>query len=240
MDLITKSPGLLDIAERIFMELDHEKLLLCEEVNSNWRTILRNPWFWYKKCQQNSTLSVYQSEWEQFIRAMQNRNLSDHLTSILKKIHSKAISEESTIASGSVSLDHLIFEAASIGDVEFVQLLAHLSDNPNAIGHNGNTPIYQATLKNHREVVRILASLTDKPNAACENGRTPLQFAVRHGHREIVRILDPHANDFNDPGHNEEISTTQFNTILIIFVVFPLGVLLLYYLFIILMHFIAK
>ena len=190
--------------------------------------------------QKNSSLSVYQSEWEQFIRAMQNRNLSDHLTSILKKIHLKAISEESTLTNGSVNFNHLIFEAASIGDVEFVQLLAHLSDNPNAIGHNGNTPIYQATLKNHREVVRILASLTDNPNAACENGRTPLQFAVRHGHREIVRILDPHANDFNDPGHNEEISTTQFNTILIIFVVFPLCVLLLYYLFIILMYFIAK
>ena len=121
MDLITKSPGLLDIAERIFMELDHEKLLLCEEVNSNWRTILRNPWFWYKKCQQNSTLSVYQSEWEQFIRAMQNRNLSDHLTSILKKIHSKAMSEESILTNGLVN-----FEAASIGDVEFVQLLACL------------------------------------------------------------------------------------------------------------------
>ena len=121
MDLITKSPGLLDIAERIFMELDHEKLLLCEEVNSSWRTILRNPWFWYKKCQQNSTLSVYQSEWEQFIRAMQNRNLSDHLTSILKKIHSKAMSEESILTNGLVN-----FEAASIGDVEFVQLLACL------------------------------------------------------------------------------------------------------------------
>ena len=111
MDLITKSPGLLDIAERIFLELDHEKLLLCEEVNSNWRTILRNPWFWYKKCQQNSTLSVYQSEWEDFIQTMQNRNLSDHLTSILKKIHSKAISEESTLTNGLVHFDHLIFEA---------------------------------------------------------------------------------------------------------------------------------
>ena len=95
-------------------------------------------------------------------------------------------------------------------------------------------------MKNHREVVRILASLTDNPNAACENGRTPLQFAVRHGHREIVRILDPHANDFNDPGHNEEISTTSAMTILIIFVFFPLCVLLLYYLFTILMYFIAK
>ena len=110
-----------------------------------------------------------------------------------------------------------------------------MSDSPNAIGHNGNTPIYQATLKNHREVVRILASLTDNPNAACQNGRTPLQFAVRHGHREIVRILAPHANDFNDPGRNGEISTTFCTTILIIFVIFPLCVLLLYYLFIILM-----
>ena len=37
---------------------------------------------------------------------------------------------------------------------------------------------------------------------------------------EIVRILEPHANDFNDPGHNEEISTTTFHKILIIFVIF--------------------
>ena len=91
-------------------------------------------------------------------------------------------------------------------------------------------------MKNHREVVRILASLTDNPNAACENGRTPLQFAVRHGHREIVRILDPHANDFNDPGRNEEFPMKC----LIIFCIFPLCVLLLYYLFIILRYFIAK
>ena len=126
MDLITKSPGLLDIAERIFLELDHEKLLLCEEVNSNWRTILRNPWFWYKKCQQNSTLSVNQSEWEQFIRAIQNRNLSDHLTSILKKIHSKAMSEESTLTNGLVNFDQLIFEAASIGDVEIYIYINHI------------------------------------------------------------------------------------------------------------------
>ena len=56
MDMITKSPGLYHIAERIFMDLDQEKLLLCEEVNENWRTILKNPWFWYKKCRQNSTV----------------------------------------------------------------------------------------------------------------------------------------------------------------------------------------
>ena len=37
MDMITKSPGLYHIAERIFMDLDQEKLLLCEEVNANWK-----------------------------------------------------------------------------------------------------------------------------------------------------------------------------------------------------------
>ena len=97
MDVITKSPGLCHIVERIFMDLDQEKLLLCEEVNENWRTILKNPWFWYKKCRQNSTLSIYQSELKNFISKVENENLyylSDHLTSILKRIHAKSVSEE--------------------------------------------------------------------------------------------------------------------------------------------------
>ena len=40
MDLITKAPGLNHIAEKIFFELNYEKLLKCEEVNENWKNIL--------------------------------------------------------------------------------------------------------------------------------------------------------------------------------------------------------
>ena len=200
MDEITNSPGLyhIAVAERIFMDLDQEKLLLCEEVNENWKTILKNPWFWYKKCRQNSTLSVYQSEWENFIPVMESADLSDHLIPILKNIHSKSVSEDLFLARGSVN--HFILLAASKGDAEFVQVLAHLSDSPNAPGHNGNTPIYQATLNEHTEVVRILASLTDNPNAACHKGRTPIYLATRYGQTEIVKILAPLTNNLNAAG----------------------------------------
>ena len=51
MDLITKSPGLFHIAEKIFLNLNHELLLLkCQDVNEYWGKIIRNPWFWYEKC----------------------------------------------------------------------------------------------------------------------------------------------------------------------------------------------
>ena len=52
MDQITKSPGLYHIAEKIFLELNHENLLHCEAVNNNWNHILAskdtNSRFWYK------------------------------------------------------------------------------------------------------------------------------------------------------------------------------------------------
>ena len=52
MDLITKSPGLHHIAEKIFLEFNHKLLLQCEDVNKNWKSILdsedTNSSFWFK------------------------------------------------------------------------------------------------------------------------------------------------------------------------------------------------
>ena len=51
MELITKTPGLSHIANEIFLNLNDEILLLeCQRVNQHWRNLVRNPWFWYKKC----------------------------------------------------------------------------------------------------------------------------------------------------------------------------------------------
>ena len=49
MDLVTESPGLHHLAEKIFSELEDEKLLMCEKVNDFWKRILDNPMFWLKK-----------------------------------------------------------------------------------------------------------------------------------------------------------------------------------------------
>ena len=49
MDLITKTPGLIHIAEEIFSNLDRNSLLECQEVNEHWGSILRNPCFFLNK-----------------------------------------------------------------------------------------------------------------------------------------------------------------------------------------------
>ena len=67
MDLITKTPGLIHIAEQIFSNLEREILLQCQKVNEYWARILRNPWFWYNRMTQNTELSEeHQKEWMDF------------------------------------------------------------------------------------------------------------------------------------------------------------------------------
>ena len=67
MDRITKTPGLIHIAEQIFSNLDRNDILQCQEVNKYWASILRNPWFWYNRMTQNTTLSrEHQKEWMDF------------------------------------------------------------------------------------------------------------------------------------------------------------------------------
>ena len=78
-------------------------------------------------------------------------------------------------------------------DMEIVQILAPLTDNPIAHYENGDkrTPIYHAAYSGHMELVKILAPLIDNPNASDKFGNTPIHQAAYHGYREIVKILAP-------------------------------------------------
>ena len=77
MDRITKTPGLIHIAEQIFSNLDRNDLLQCQKVNEYWATILRNPWFWYKRMMKNTTLSEeHQREWSNFCEKLSKSNLT--------------------------------------------------------------------------------------------------------------------------------------------------------------------
>ena len=51
-------------------------------------------------------------------------------------------------------------------DLEIVQILASLTDNPNAPDKDGLTPIHAAAYNGHTEIVNILAPLAANPNAA--------------------------------------------------------------------------
>ena len=49
MEAITKNPGLQHISEDIFKLLDKKSLMDCRLVNSSWKNILDQPFFWIKK-----------------------------------------------------------------------------------------------------------------------------------------------------------------------------------------------
>ena len=92
MDLITTTPGLIHIAEQIFSNLDRNDLLQCQEVNEYWASILRNPWFWYKRMMKNTswptTLSEeHQREWSNFCEKLSKLNLTKDMTRGLNNIY---------------------------------------------------------------------------------------------------------------------------------------------------------
>merc|ERR1719510_1632336 len=88
MDLITRTPGLIHIAEQIFSNLDRNDLLRCQEVNEYWASILRNPWFWYNRMTQNNRLSQeHQKEWMDFCEKLYKLNLTKDMAPGLNFIY---------------------------------------------------------------------------------------------------------------------------------------------------------
>ena len=68
--------------------------------------------------------------------------------------------------------------------------MAPLTDNPNAPGYQGKTPIYWAAFHGNSEIVKILAPLTDTPNAPDVDGRTPSSVTYNAEIRAILLNLN--------------------------------------------------
>ena len=197
MDLITKTPGLIHIAEEIFSNLDGNSLLECQEVNEHWGSILRNPWFWYNRMTQNTTLSQeHQKEWMNFCEKLNKLDLTKDMTPGLNFIY-KHLED-------SVTLNRVYWSAISSASAETVEIMAPLIESPNALDELGDTltgytPIHEAAFKGYTEIVKILVPLTGNPNEPDEDGRTPIYLAACNGHTEIVKILVPLTDNPNAP-----------------------------------------
>ena len=90
MDLITRTPGLIHIAEEIFSNLDRNSLFECQKVNEYWGSILRNPWFWFRRMEHYAKLSEeHQKEWKDFCEKLSKLNLTKDMTPPLNYIYSK-------------------------------------------------------------------------------------------------------------------------------------------------------
>ena len=219
MDLITKTPGLIHIAEEIFSNLDRKSLLECQNVNEHWGSILRNPWFWFRRMEQYAKLSEeHQKEWKDFCEKLSKLNLTTDMIPPLNYIYSQLedsvtldgtywnairLTEHSSgeseivriMASSNLSIEY----SGCNAPIEIVRFMAPLIGNPKVENEFGESPIHYATHRGHTEIVKILAHLTEDPNAPDKSGGTPIYWAARWGHTEIVKILAPLTTNPNAP-----------------------------------------
>ena len=90
---------------------------------------------------------------------------------------------------------------AKNGHTKFVEILASLTDNPNAASNAGDTPIHLAAKFGQTEIVKILSLITDNPNAPDKDGETPIYLAAVMGRSEII-LLAPLTENPNLPDKN--------------------------------------
>ena len=207
LEVILNTPGLVYLAEKIFNNLDHDSVKVCQGINQSSKQILDDPMFWLRKFgnlskeNQNDWIKVFQSKKD----AAQEKAIISYLKWTLKK---DTMVDLPCYTDLNVQNDFrkkimescLCKHCDNCDDCEeIVKILAPLTGNPNAPDGGGHTPIHRAVFNRHTEIVKTLAPLTDNPNAPDIYGRTPIHLAAMFGNIEIVKILAPLTNNPNAP-----------------------------------------
>ena len=205
LENIINNPGLLHLAENIFLNLGPEDLDKCQ-INKSSNQILDNPMFWLKKFGQGSLSKKNREDWIKAIQSNNNSDMEKKIISYLKwSLKTNGLIDLPLYTNPDVqnAFREKIWEAVKNKDIETVKILAPLTDNPNAPDRNGTTPIHWAASNGHTEIVKILAPLADNPNAPNKFwGKTPIYWAACNGHTEIVKILAPLTDNPNAPDKN--------------------------------------
>ena len=209
MDLITKSPGLSHVAENIFLNLNHEDLLLkCQAVNPHWKNIIRNHWFWFKACEQKGIFKEKEENEsvKKFLVSCNRSNIAiEFVTPILITMYSGIVHTTENLPQPSDTrprpkFNSLVYteyiQAICEGNVEIVKNVAPLFQNPNQPGESESTPICWAAFHGHLDILKILITLTNDPNFSPKDA---IGFAARRGHSEVVKFLAPFSKGPNVP-----------------------------------------
>ena len=89
----------------------------------------------------------------------------------------------------------------SVNDPGVVQLIAPFTNNPNASGRFGITPIQRAAIYGFHNIIKALIPFVDFPNSPDPDGWTPIHSAVMSGYVEVIKALVPRMveEDVNAP-----------------------------------------
>ena len=226
MEVVLVNPGFQHIAESVFWFLNLKDLLSCSRVCMSFRTILNNPQVWLNKCIQNGLLKEHCGTWKEAIhQTKENKyqnfqiSLRGNLVNILRR-HCKDIPCFINSKSMKILLEHqarynfrnnTIFEhnaiiqlmadqnERSVNNPGVVQLIAPLTNNPNAQDLDGITPMQRAAIYGYHNIVKALIPFIDIPNSPDPAGWTPLQNAVMNGYVEVIKALAPLTEEPNAP-----------------------------------------
>ena len=86
MENLTNNPGLQHIAEDIFLNLTSDSIEKCQEVDESWKSMLKDPLFWLKKCIKNGHLKKTKSAWEKAVQITRGTNMEECVMEHLKII----------------------------------------------------------------------------------------------------------------------------------------------------------
>ena len=208
MDLITKSPGLQHIAEKIFFNLDTQSYLRtpksseslahhlgkCKHVNENWKNIIENPLFLFKAC-------------------VQKRLLSEKLIDIFQKVISKTTSPSNLSDKLVQLLDSILIDQkyrCKHPDETFLKNF-HCE-----FCHSYNSPLFKTYLEAVKEgngdVVQIFITLLENPNASNNTGYTQIHEAAERGYLNIIKILiSSSEEDIENPNAPDTVGRTPIH-----------------------------
>ena len=207
MEAIISTPGLQHLAENIIWDLNDEAMKIFAQINQSCSQILQNPIFGLRKFEHLSRNN--QKDWIKVIQSVKNSDKGIAIISYLQwYFNNNALMDFPCYSNLKVQQDFRIAikvicksTKSSKEDLEFVKIMAPLTDNLNAPNKHRETPIYLAAYRGHTEIVKILAPLVDNPNAPDNFGRSPIYYAAKFGHTEIVKILAPLIDNPNTPNY---------------------------------------
>ena len=184
--LFTKN--VLHIFEKIFFSLDHKSFKASRMVCKTWTAIFLSVPF-----QRKAREMEEMEEDERSLSISTFTPFPDHEE--VRKLLAKGVDPDSVSRVNFFSrLDGFCtpLSNAVVSDKHghMVRILLEGGADPNLVLHGDKrplalsgdeTPLYQATYRNHTQVVKLLLDAGADPNKATERGETPLHGALRHG-----------------------------------------------------------
>ena len=214
-----------DIGDKIFLSLDNQSLLACQNLCKKWKTFFENPMFWVKVLIKLGQSIDTIEAWKRLIvkdRGLHRKSYAKCLRKEFVMINEYYQSEEETfgIMTKEETINfHLksppLLTASQFGHLEIVKLIYKTEEDYNEeiflniwhlIGTASNCyvmPLFEAIHNNHTKVAKFILKTPQEevnPSTSFE-GDTPMSLAIRKKNLKLVKFLAPRLDDLDYQHH---------------------------------------